>query len=155
MDFSHPSEIVKPLQPNEISPLRDSRGILFTMKIFQSPCSLQPLTRRHGWSTAPGLAVLLLVAAFSPNAAFTQVTNTTPLTTYSSSPPGNFGIALAALGNDRVIIGASADSTGASGAGAARLFNTNGTLLTTITNPAPASSDAVAISEPAAGVGRA
>jgi hypothetical protein len=45
-----------------------------------------------------------------------------------------FGSAVAAFSNDRVLI--SADSYG-SGLGQVFLFNTNGTLLTTITNPAP------------------
>lgn len=109
---------------------------------------------RSGWSTRLGLITLFLAAAFSPEAAFTQVTNNTPLTTYLSSPPGNFGIALSALGNDRVIIGASAYSTGVSGAGVARVYDTNGTLLVTITNPAPAASDAFGISVAAVGSDR-
>ncbi len=52
-----------------------------------------------------------------------------------------FGFAVAAVGNDRVLIGASQDDTGAANAGAAYLFRTDGTLLTTLTNPAPAADD--------------
>ena len=48
-----------------------------------------------------------------------------------------FGSSLAAVGSDRVLIGAVFENTGASDAGSAYLFATNGTLLATITNPAP------------------
>jgi hypothetical protein len=50
----------------------------------------------------------------------------------------NFGSSMAALGNDRVLIGARYDDTSATNAGAVYLFHTNGTLLTTFTNPIPA-----------------
>jgi hypothetical protein len=49
-----------------------------------------------------------------------------------------FGIGLAALGSDRVLVGAPYDDTTATNAGIVYLFHTNGTLLTTITNPNPA-----------------
>jgi len=50
-----------------------------------------------------------------------------------------FGFGLAALGSDRVIIGAfGANTNGVTGAGAAYLFNTNGVRIATFTNPAPA-----------------
>ena len=49
----------------------------------------------------------------------------------------NFGSSMAALGNDRVLIGARYDDTSATNAGAVYLFCTNGTLLTTFTNPIP------------------
>jgi len=124
------------------------------MKKTQATFLLKPLKLRHGRNAASGFFSMLLVLASWPAAIFAQVTNNTPLTTYHNGPPGNFGIALAALGYDRVIIGSSADSTGASGSGAARLFNTNGTLLTTITNPAPAASDAFGISVVAVGSDR-
>jgi hypothetical protein len=48
---------------------------------------------------------------------------------------------MVAVGNDRVLIGAQDDNIGAAGAGAAYLFGTNRTLLTTFTNPAPVSGD--------------
>jgi hypothetical protein len=50
-----------------------------------------------------------------------------------------FGFPVVALGSDRVFIGAWAADAGATNAGVAYLFSTNGTLLTTFTNPAPAS----------------
>ena len=71
-------------------------------------------------------------------------TNGTLLTTFTNPTPASldcFGASVAAVGNDRVLIGAFGDDTGASSAGAAYLFNTNGTLLITFTNPTPASSD--------------
>lgn len=125
------------------------------MKTCYTTPTFQPFTRRPGWSTGPGLAVLFLVAAFSPEAAFTQVTNNTSVTSfYPTNGPGSFGSALAALGNDRVIIGAPAASTGATGAGLAFLFNTNGTQLAIFTNPAPATSDAFGYAVAAVGSDR-
>lgn len=49
-----------------------------------------------------------------------------------------FGAAVAAVGMDRILIGAPHDDTGATNAGAAYLFSLNGTLLMTFTNPTPA-----------------
>lgn len=50
-----------------------------------------------------------------------------------------FGYALTGVGSDRVLISARTDTAGGPNAGAAYLFSTNGTLLTTFTNPTPAS----------------
>ena len=72
-------------------------------------------------------------------------TNGTLLTTITNPTPavhnafGIFGIA--AVGRDRVIVGAPDADTGAWRAGVAYLFNTNGVLLNTFTNPAPTSED--------------
>jgi hypothetical protein len=63
------------------------------------------------------------------------------LQTFNNPTPAvddHFGTAVAALGNDRVLIGAQYDDTTATNAGAVYLFHTNGTLLTTFTNPNPA-----------------
>jgi len=49
----------------------------------------------------------------------------------------NFGAGIAALGSDRVLVGAPYDDTTATNAGIVYLFHTNGTLLTTVTNPYP------------------
>jgi hypothetical protein len=68
-------------------------------------------------------------------ALLTTFTNPTPETSDS------FGFSVAALGGDRVLVGTLQDNTGASRAGAAYLFSTNGTLLTTFTNPFPAAND--------------
>ncbi|NOS70578.1 MAG: hypothetical protein HOP33_11690 [Verrucomicrobia bacterium] len=64
---------------------------------------------------------------------------------FTNPTPANldgFGTIVAVVGADKVLIGAPGDDTGASGAGAAYLFNINGTLLTTFTNPTPVASDA-------------
>lgn len=123
------------------------------MKTEHPTVSIERINLRHSCN-ALAMGIFLLMLVLLPEPALTQVTNNSPLTTYLSGPPGNFGVALAALGNDRVIIGASAYSTGASGAGIARLYDTNGTVLATITNPAPAASDAFGISVAAVGSDR-
>jgi hypothetical protein len=81
----------------------------------------------------------------------------TLLTTFTNPTPAIldlFGYAVAAVGNERVLIGAPYDDTGATDAGAAYLFSTNGTLLTVFTNPAPAINDAFGWSVTALGSDR-
>jgi len=76
------------------------------------------------------------------------------LITFTNPTPAvgdQFGISVAAVGNDRVLIGAWLEDTGAASAGAAYLFSANGTLLTTFTNPTPAVSDYFGISVTALG----
>jgi len=51
---------------------------------------------------------------------------------------GTFGWAVAGMGSDRILVSAEQNYAGAIRAGAAYLFATNGALLTTFTNPAPA-----------------
>ncbi len=84
-------------------------------------------------------------------------TNGTLLTTITNPMPGYtlFGWSVAAMGSSRVLIGAYQDNAGANQAGAAYLFSTNGTLLTTITNPTPANQDWFAYSVAAMGTDRA
>ena len=75
-------------------------------------------------------------------AAYLFSTNGTLLTTFTNPTPAAgdyFGWSVAAVGRTRVLIGAYQDGTTAFQAGSAYLFDTNGTLLTTIANPAPAS----------------
>jgi hypothetical protein len=82
--------------------------------------------------------------AYDAGAAYLFSTNGTLLTTFTNPTPASsdyFGYALAAVGTDKVLIGAYSDNTGAADAGAAYLFSTNGALLTTFTNPTPAASD--------------
>src|SRR5437867_3147251 len=60
-----------------------------------------------------------------------------PLLTFTNPTPAvddRFGYSVAAVGTDRVLIGAPLDDTGATNAGAAYLFSTNGALLATFTN---------------------
>ena len=52
-----------------------------------------------------------------------------------------FGISLAAVGADKVVINSYWENPGIVGAGAVYLFNANGALLTTITNPFPVAED--------------
>src|SRR4030095_5566071 len=66
------------------------------------------------------------------------------LTTFTNPAPAagdQFGYSVAAVGLDRVLISAIYGDTGATDEGAVYLFSTNGTLLTTFTNPFPASLD--------------
>ena len=73
-------------------------------------------------------------------AAYLFDTNATLLTTFTNPSPASvlqFGSSIAALGNDRVLIGAQGYGLSIPNSGAAFLFSTNGTLLTTITNPVP------------------
>jgi hypothetical protein len=78
-------------------------------------------------------------------AAYLFSTNGTLLTTFTNPTPpvGDifFGTSVAAVGTDRVLIGAPNNDTGAANAGAAHLFSTNGTLLATFTNPTPVASE--------------
>jgi hypothetical protein len=79
--------------------------------------------------------------ATNAGAAYLFSTDGTLLTTFTSPTPAAndvFGLSVAAMGNDRVLIGAPYDDTGATNAGAAYLFSTDGALLTTFTHPTPA-----------------
>ncbi|HMJ89835.1 MAG TPA: hypothetical protein VK530_08460 [Candidatus Acidoferrum sp.] len=74
------------------------------------------------------------VYIFSTSGALmTYITNPAPV------PSSEFGQAVAALGNDRVIVGSY--RTTSSLVGRAHLFSTNGTRLLTLTNPNPVTSD--------------
>ena len=89
-------------------------------------------------------AIFNNTGASDAGAAFLFNTNGALITTFTNPTPAMsdyFGSALAAVGSDRVVIGAVFDNTGATDTGAAYLFRTNGTLLTTITNPTPVVSD--------------
>jgi hypothetical protein len=93
-------------------------------------------------------------AAGNGGAAYLFSTNGTLLTTFANPTPAAneyFGWSVAAVGSTRVLIGAYQDSTGALQAGSAYLFNTNGTLLTAITNPTPALADNFGVSVAAVG----
>ena len=95
--------------------------------------------------------------AIDAGAAYLFSTNGTLLTTFTNPTPASddcFGLTVAAAGPDRVLIGAYRDDTGAFDAGAAYLFSTNGTLLTTFTNPTPASQDYFGRSMAAVGLNR-
>lgn len=100
----------------------------------------------------------VLIGAFNAGwqvgAAYLFSTNGTLITTFTNPTPAfddEFGISVAAVGTDRVLIGAYQDDTAAQNSGAAYLFRTNGALIMTFTNPAPASSDWFGRSVAAAG----
>lgn len=79
--------------------------------------------------------------ATNSGVAYLFATNGTLLTTFTNPAPARndwFGAAVTALGTNRVLIGAYGANVGGTDAGAAYLFNINGTLLTTFTNPTPA-----------------
>ncbi len=78
-------------------------------------------------------------------AAYLFDMHATLLTTFTNPLPGGgatFGDSVAHVGPDRVLIGAPHYNTNTTTAGAAYLFLTNGTLLTTFTSPSPAGFDA-------------
>ncbi len=90
-------------------------------------------------------------------AAYLFSTKGALLATFTNPTPevyGNFGISVAAVGNDRVLIGGAGDNMAATDAGAAYLFSTNGALLTTFTKPMPAAKDRFGISVAAVGTDR-
>jgi hypothetical protein len=95
-----------------------------------------------GWSVA-GLGSQRVIIGTVGGAAYLFRTNGALLTTFTNPAPaaGGFGSAVTAVGSDRVLVGDPYANAGATGAGAAYLFRTNGALLTTFTNPVPVPSD--------------
>src|SRR2546422_785193 len=80
---------------------------------------------------------------------------TSLLITFTNPTPvvnDRFGASVAALGSDRLVIGAS--GAGDASAGEAYLFGANGTLLTTFTNPSPALNEYFGASVAAVGSNR-
>lgn len=78
--------------------------------------------------------------AMDAGAAYLLNADGTLLTAFSNPTPGandQFGYAVAAVGSDKVLIGAVYDSSAANAAGAAYLFQMDGTLLTTFNSPTP------------------
>lgn len=79
--------------------------------------------------------------------------NPTPLTTITNPSPvpnGRFGASVAGVGDDRILIGAPGNS---GNGGKAYLFNTNGLLLTSFTNPITYLSGAAAFGKSVAALG--
>lgn len=84
-------------------------------------------------------------------------TNGVLLTTFSNTMPrlsSRFGFDAVLVDANRLLIGAAQVDVGASGAGAAFLYDTNGTLITTFTNPTPSVDDWFGISVAALGPDR-
>ena len=116
-----------------------TNGTLLTTFTNPSPQNVQAF----GFSVAAVGSDCVIVGT-GGGGPFLFTTNGTLLTTFTkpgSGTFGSYGTPLAAMGSDRVLIGAPYDNTGASGAGSAYLFRTNGTLLMTFTNPIPATGD--------------
>ena len=87
-------------------------------------------------------------------AAYLFGTNGILITIFTNPTPANFdqfGFSVAAVGSDRVLIGAHGDDNGMTDVGAAYLFSTNGTLLASFTNPTPAVNDQFGFSVAALG----
>ena len=121
-----------------------------------------PVNSDHfGWSVAAvGSDQVLIGTPFNDmgadaaGIAYLVSTNGTLLTTFTNPAPTAedlFGWSVAAIGTDKVLIGAHGDKTGASTAGAAYLFSASGALLTTFTNPTPANLDEFGYSVTAVG----
>ena len=88
---------------------------------------------------------LLIGSAFGTNqagAAYLFSTNGNLITTFGNPTPAiddGFGLSVATLGTEHVLIGAHGDDSGGPSRGAAYLFAANGTLLTSFTNLPPIS----------------
>lgn len=140
--------------------LFSTNGVLVTTFTNPTPADYD----RFGASLAPVGSGHVLIGAYDDDigavdagAAYLFSTNGALLTTFTSPNPsgsGYFGYSVAAVGPDRVLIGAHGDNLGASQTGAAYLFNTNGTLLMTFTNPSPASGDQFGYAVSAVGTDR-
>jgi hypothetical protein len=117
------------------------------VKAFLNPDPQE--TSEFGFSVAPfgNDRVLIGSRSLGFGEAYLFNTNGTLLMNFTNPTPAGFdyfGHSVAAIGTDRVLVGAPYDDLGATDAGVAYVFNTNGILLTTITNPTPAVSDAFA-----------
>ncbi len=124
-----------------------TNGTLMTTLVNPAP----GISNWFGYSVATIAPDKLIVGA--PNndtagsnagAAYLFSTNGTLLSTFlkpQAAPGDNFGISVAALGANHVVIGATGDNTGATNAGAAYVFDLAGNWQATLPNPFPASAD--------------
>ncbi|NJN06126.1 MAG: hypothetical protein HC814_06865 [Rhodobacteraceae bacterium] len=125
--------------------LYDTNGM--RLRTFSSPVVTDFAS--FGYSLAPLGSNRVFIGAFGASigafdntgSAYLYHTNGALLQTFTNPFPANgagFGFAIAALGMDRVVIGAyGASRAGATNVGEAYLFRTNGTLLAVLTNPVP------------------
>jgi hypothetical protein len=87
---------------------------------------------------------VLIAAMGGEGSAYLFSTNGSLLMTFTNPSPASydwFGSVVASMAGERVIITAFGSPTGAQAAGVAYVFHTNGSLLTTLTNPSPALGD--------------
>lgn len=134
--------------------LFDTNGVLVATFHDPAPSNFGSF----GWAVASLGGNRIIIGAPSDaqylGAAYVFNTNGGLLATIGCPPTetaGDFAYSVAGVGNDKVIVGSPFNSAGATLAGAAYLFNTNGSLLQTWTNPAPAPFDGFGIS--VAGIG--
>ena len=112
-----------------------------------------------GWSVAAigndGILIGAPGSDFENGSVYLYGTNGSMRTSFTNrSAAGTFGYSVAALGPDRIIIGApSYDFSGSDPRGLAFLYSTNGTLLTTFSNPVPTNSTASGFGGSVAAVG--
>jgi hypothetical protein len=117
-----------------------------------------------GWAVAGVNSNRVLIGArlddenaTNAGAAFLFDTSGALMATFHNPTPApndQFGWSLAAVGTNKVLIGAWSDDTGATNAGAAYLFSTDGNLLMTFTNPTPENFESFGDSVAAVGTGR-
>lgn len=119
--------------------LFSTNGVLLTTFTNPAPATVQAF----GWAVAALGNDRVIIGAGDGGVTYLFRTDGTLVTTFTKPIPaaGGFGLSVAAVGGNRILIGAPYSNTGATGAGAAYLFNTNGALLTTFTNPVPAPGD--------------
>jgi len=112
------------------------------LKSIHSP--IPEASELFGWSVASvaGLEILVGAPSAGEGFAFLLDTNGMLITTFrdpltDSGIGGSYGEVVSSFGNDRVLIGDPRAGFHTGTYGAVHLFATNGTLLTTITNPIP------------------
>jgi len=108
---------------------------------------MQPTLSRVFGTPAASLMLLLQLSTVR-GGLITTFTNPTP------ASGDQFGLSVTGVGSDKVLIGVPYDDAGASDAGVAYLFSTNGTLLTTFTNPTPEAVDVFGLAATAVGTDR-
>lgn len=129
----------------------DSTGVLLTTITNPSPADTAPFGDYFGHAVAAvGTDKLLIGAyqqginAFTKGAAYLYDISGAlllTLTNPASAAGGSFGYAVAAVGPDKLLIGAPDYSPGDFTIGQAYLFDLNGNRLTTFTNPQPVLDD--------------
>lgn len=107
-----------------------------------------PLDQDHFGYSVTGIGSNMFVVgaywddtgATDAGCAYLYDINGAPAVTITNPSPVSgdyFGCAVAAVGSSRIAVGAYRDDTGASDAGCVYLYDTNGILQMTVTNPAP------------------
>lgn len=128
----------------------DTNGILLRTLTNPTP-ELQDTLDSFGMSLAPFGTNALLVGAYDlyywkvmPGTVYLLDTSGNSINTFTNPLPetnGMFGVSMAALGTDRVLIGAALNTINGLQSGAAYLYHTNGSLLRTFFDPTPADYD--------------